>query len=138
MGHLMHFYQLLNRLKSAGRNSRKRESSKTSKDYQCLESRQLLASIVGNDYYSAIGNTTLNVNTIGDFEDVPSVKVTGSVFDNDAAGVTLISYDASNTLGDVQLESDGSFVYQPPLGITDIIDSFTYTASDGGEIISSG
>ncbi len=60
--------------------------------------------------------------------------------DSPAGDLTIVTFDATSTLGGaVNLAADGSFTYDPPLGVgarepSGVDDSFTYTiANSGGE-----
>lgn len=125
---------MINKNKCRVRSSLKRRSSTQRLQYDHLELRNLLAPVVGDDSFVGVGNSQVELNATGDFQEAPSVKVVGSLFDNDDAGVTLDSFDAVSDLnGSVSVAADGSFVYQPAVGVTNTTDSFTYTVSDGVE-----
>ncbi len=83
----------------------------------------------------AIGNTTLSANSAGgvlkndkdadsDILTVTEVKSTTSVATATPATIT------TDQNGDVTLNSDGSFTYEPPAGFTGT-DGFQYTINDG-------
>lgn len=117
-----------------GSSSRSRNSKTRSgkQEYTSLEPRNLLAPVVGDDLFSGLGNTVFELRADGMFSEGPSVKVTGSLFENDGAGVVLESYDAVSANGaTVEVQDDGSFHYSPVPGLTNFVDTFTYTVSDG-------
>ncbi len=89
-----------------------------------------------DDSYSSIGNTLLEVNAGGTFGADPSVKITGSLFDNDTEFLgdtfSLFSFDGTSAQGaTVAVATDGSFTYQAVAGVTGLVDTFTYSIFDG-------
>ncbi len=123
-----------------------------------LEAAHLLVDITGYlapagnvDVFQTIGNTELRVD-LAAVADVPAVRAstTGGqtvaadgVLDNDGmlgsplsvTGVDTTAGQTSGTatLGEVEMNADGSFRYLPPPGVTDTSDFFDYLVSvDGG------
>ncbi len=80
---------------------------------------------VNDAYPNAIGNTRLTVNAAN--------GVLANDFDPDGTTPTAVPIvNGPTTLGGtVSLAADGSFVYDPPVGVTSTTDTFTYTATDG-------
>lgn len=87
----------------------------------------------GADSYEAIGNTTLQVAPARSVS--PSVFVVGSLLTNDTPGdgpgPLTASLAGASAGAVVNVASDGSFTYLPPVGFSGT-DSFTYQVSDGG------
>lgn len=122
----------ISRREKSRRMRQRRSNSKLG--YGALEPRRLLAPLVGDDFFTGVGNTTVQLSPGKTFEDGPSVKIKGSLFDNDDAGVELLSFDDVSGLGgSVQVDADGGFIYVPPAGQTGVRDSFSYTVTDGVE-----
>ncbi len=86
--------------------------------------------------YETVGNTTLQL-TQG--AATSPVSVTGSLLSNDTdidnsvASLTATAFvGTGNTAmgGDVQVFSNGEFIYTPPAGMRNVNDSFSYTVND--------
>jgi uncharacterized repeat protein (TIGR01451 family) len=75
-----------------------------------------------NDAYTFIGNTPISINTAN--------GVLANDLDVDGDAISLASYDNTSAQGgQVNLNTDGSFQYTPPLGYTGV-DTFTYSIQD--------
>ena len=87
-----------------------------------------------DDSYTAIGNTELLVGA--PLVTTPHVFVTGSVLDNDAplfqgGNLTIQSFDSNSVEGgEISMAPDGTFSYQPPVGVVGT-DTFGYVATNG-------
>jgi len=82
-----------------------------------------------NDSYSAIGNVQISI---------PAPGVLTNDIDPDTGnntGLTATGGATSTNGGNVVINSDGSFTYNPPVGFTGS-DTFTYTAHDASAITS--
>ncbi|ADB49720.1 Ig-like domain-containing protein [Conexibacter woesei] len=90
-----------------------------------------------DDSYDGVGNTTLVVS-----DPVPAgeaaKQLTGSVSTNDRdpdnlpASLSVRAERVSSTLGgSATIDSDGSFTYTPPTGVTSATDTFDYRITDG-------
>ena len=79
--------------------------------------------VANDDDYKTNENTVLTVDAPG---------VLGNDVDPDGDDLWVSSMDTISTLGgSITWVDDGSFVYTPPVGVSDDTDSFTYTATDG-------
>ena len=98
------------------------------------------APIAANDEFETIGNTLLEVSAI-DLSVFPHIFVTGSILDNDTDienNIPLSATIETSTPGaEVVLNTDGTFTYSPPPGLTGE-DTFTYTLTDSGGASSTG
>ncbi|HEX3542344.1 MAG TPA: Ig-like domain-containing protein, partial [Acidimicrobiales bacterium] len=90
--------------------------------------------VVPQSFSGAIGNTTLGV---GAAPSQPSTSTTGNVLTGDTNGGagTLAAVTSGNPIttangGSVTMNSDGTFVYQPPAGFVGN-DTFTYVVTNG-------
>lgn len=86
-----------------------------------------------NDAYTAVGNTLLKVGVAAGTD--PEVRVTGSVFDNDANATSTSSF-VSNTQpanGTLTFNTDGTFTYLPNANFRGPTDTFTYTVKSDAD-----
>ncbi|MAE65589.1 MAG: hypothetical protein CMJ18_15075 [Phycisphaeraceae bacterium] len=89
-----------------------------------------------NDAYQAVGNTPLEVGVPQGSG--PSVNINGSLFDNDSEflgdAFALTSFDATSAFGgQVSVNPDGTFTYDPPVGFEGT-DTFGYSIRDATTI----
>lgn len=95
------------------------------------------------DSYTTIGNTSLLAG--GGTWPTPAITNEFNVLENDDPGadslpedLSVVAFDGPTTAGGtVSINIDGSFVYDPPTGLADDTDTFTYTLMQQGDPVQS-
>lgn len=83
-----------------------------------------LAPTAAADTFATVGNTVITVAT--------AEGVLANDVDDDGDTITAIADSIVSSMGgSVTLSADGSFIYLPPVGVRDSIDTFDYQVTDG-------
>ena len=97
--------------------------------------------VAGPAQYATTGNTELDAGGASPASAAhrtdPLSLLSGATDDGPVTGLSVIATSGATTEGGTySVASDGSFVYQPPRGVTGVTDTFGYQLSDGTNLVS--